>query len=496
MRTAMLLALCLWAGALCAQTVTLINSSQPAAQPVAPSTANHPVLRFGIYRGASDPASTLNQIGITLGGTAVATSDWTSIDLYADTDHSGTVTGGDTLLGSTTTTLAGKAVIAGLSRAIPAGIGAADDLLVVVDVAAGATAGRTFQFMLAPADVVVSAGTVTNLTSNPTSNIHTVTINNGCEIDLRYNSVSYPSSTSNLVYVGQVPAATPQTRVFAIHNTGTGTLNLTGTPLVQVVFQNNCTVTLTTPPASSVAAGNQTSFTLTIDPNLATAFSFRIAIQSNDFDESTYTLVCSGTGGSDPYMSVSQGATAVPDGGSFGVGSQTAGVQQTITFTIRNDGFGDLNLTATPAVQVAASTNATATIQTQPTTPVAQGGGTATFTVQYKPNGSGAFTFTIQIMNNDTFHNPYDFFVSGTAPAVTPTQLTVWRQPIAPNAGVAFGTQPIVAVTDAIGAVDSSNNTALVTASITTGTGTTGAVLGGTVTVQAVNGYVNFSNLS
>jgi len=497
MRTAMLLTLCLMAGVASAQSVSLLNPSQPAASPVAPGTVNHPVLRFGLFRGTADPASSLNQIAITLNGTAQTTSDWSSIDLYADIDHSGTVTGGDQLLGSTTTTLAGKAIVGSLSRAIPGGLSNADDLLVVVDVAGGATAGRTFQFVLAPGDVLVSAGTVTNFTTSPSSNTQTVTINNGCEIDVRFNAVSQPSSTTNLVYMGQVPAATPQTRTFNIHNTGSGVLNLTGSPsLVAVTFTNNCAVTLTTPPASSVAVGNQTPFVLTIDPNLGANFSFRISIASNDFDESPYILVGAGTGGSDPYMSISQGATPIANGGSFAVGSQIAGVNNSIVFTIRNDGFGDLNLTSTPPAQVGASTNATATIQVQPATPVGQGGGTTTFTVQYKPDGAGAFTFTVQVTNNDGFHNPYSFFISGTAPAVTGTQLTVWRQPIAPNSGVIFGTQPIVAITNSVGAVDTSNNTALVSAAITTGTGVAGAVLGGSVTVQAVNGYVNFSTLS
>lgn len=496
MRIALIAGLCLVAGMLSAQSISLVNPSQPAAAPVAPGTANHPVLRLGLFRANGDPASNLTQIAITLNGTAVATSDWASIDLYADTDHSGTVTGSDVLLGSTSTTLAGKAVIGGMSRAIPATLANADDLLVVVDVAAGATAGRTFQFVLAPGDVVVSAGTVSNFTTSPSSSTHTVTINNGCEIDLRYNAVSQPSSTTNLVYLGQVPAATPQTRTFNVHNTGTGTLNLTGSPLVAVTFTNNCAVTLTTPPAASVAAGGQTSFVLTIDPNLATNFSFRISIASNDFDENPYILVGAGTGGTDPYMSVSQGATPVADGGSFPVGSQTAGVNNSVVFTIRNDGYGDLVLGGTPAVEISAATNATATVTAQPATPVAQGGATTNFTVQYKPDGAGAFTFTVQILNNDGFHSPYNFFVSGTAPSVTGTQLTVWRNPVAPNAGVIFGTQPIVAITNSIGAVDTSNGTALVTAAITTGTGASGAVLGGTVTRSAVAGYVNFTDLA
>jgi len=495
MRTALLLLLLVvWAGAASAQSISLVNSIQPTAAPVAPSTANHPVLRFGLYRATGNPPCNLTQVAITMAGTAVATSDWTFVDLYADTDHSGTVTGADTLLASTSTTVAGKAIINGLTRAIPEGFANADDLLVVVDVAAAATAGRTFQMSLAPADVVVSAGTVSNLTSNPNSATHTVTLNNGCEIDVRYNAVSQPSSSTELVYLGQV--VTTGTRNFAVHNTGTGQLDLTGSPRVLVVFTNNCAVTLTSPPAATVAVGANTPFTLQIDPTLAQPFSFRITIASNDFDENPYTLVCSGTGGTDPYMALTQGATPVADGSSFAVGSQTAGVNVNLNFTIRNDGFGNLNLTGTPnAVQISSTQNVSVTITSAPTTPVAQGGGTSGFVLQYRPLGGGNFGFSVQILNNDTFHNPYNFSVSGTAPAVAGTQLTVTRDPVAPNAGSSFATQPIVAVTNSVGAVDTGNNTAQVTATITSGTGAAGAVLTGTVTRTAVGGYVNFNDL-
>ena len=74
--------------------------------------------------------------------------------------------------------------------------------------------------------------------------------------------------------------------------------------------------------------------------------------------------------------------------------------------------------------------------------------------------------------------------------------LAVTSQPSAGNtSGQAFGTQPRVTVQDTGGYTATSSNAA-VTLSITSGTGTTGAIFSGTKTVNAVNGIATFSGLS
>ncbi|CAG0983824.1 hypothetical protein PLCT2_02068 [Planctomycetaceae bacterium] len=83
------------------------------------------------------------------------------------------------------------------------------------------------------------------------------------------------------------------------------------------------------------------------------------------------------------------------------------------------------------------------------------------------------------------------FGVSGA-----PAQLTVSTQPGAAQPGLPFGAQPVVAIRDSGGTIVASDNSTQVTATITTGTGATGAVLSGTTTVTAVNGVAVFSNLA
>jgi hypothetical protein len=74
-------------------------------------------------------------------------------------------------------------------------------------------------------------------------------------------------------------------------------------------------------------------------------------------------------------------------------------------------------------------------------------------------------------------------------------RLVVQTNPSGGQANVPLATQPVVIAQDAINHTNTSFN-GPVTLSIKSGTGTSGAVLGGTVTVNAVNGVASFSGLS
>ena len=82
---------------------------------------------------------------------------------------------------------------------------------------------------------------------------------------------------------------------------------------------------------------------------------------------------------------------------------------------------------------------------------------------------------------------------SMTAPVVR--SLGVATQPAGAAPGAAFGTQPAVNVRNDL-VTDTLDNTTVVTASILAGTGSAGAVLGGTTTATAVAGVATFTNLS
>lgn len=494
MRFLLILLALLATPALLSQTVELVDLQQPAAAPVQPGAADHEVLQLRLYKNSGSPASSMTQLKVKLSGTATS-SDWTAVKLFCDADHSRTINAGDQLLGTATVTSAGKVTFSGLSEPIQDGFLNGYDYLVSVDVDAAATPDNTFIFEVEAIDVTVSAGTVSAPLGTVVSNTHTIRIDNGAEIDVSLAGTSIPSSTYATHDVRYVPTSGGNL-TFTVWNTGTGTLSLTGTPLVEITFVNNCTATVTTPPSAGIAPGGDSDFVVAVDPVNASAFAFTFKIENSDFDEFPYIVQCVGSATPLPDISVEYLATPVPDGDTIALGSYTAGLPATMNLTIYNTGPGTLNLTGTPLVDFPTQNNVNCTLQTPPTTPVAAGGGNTGFTVSFTPAGSGNWTFVIWIESDDPDENPYNITVDGSSPPVTPTRLGVYRDPANASATLAFGTQPIVSVQDSNGAVDTSDNSTVIVASITGGTGATGALLGGTLTATCVNGYATFSNLS
>ena len=485
-----LFCLCI-APALFAQTVNLIDLQQPAGGPVEPNTLDHEILQFRLYRNTGSPPTNVTQVRVAFSGTATS-GDWTLAELWYDADGSRTINAGDSMLSSTSVTSAGKATFTGISEAVNEGFSAGRDYLVSLDIASGATVDNTFIFEMDDTDLTVTSGSVDTPFGSLSSNTHTIRIDTGTEMDVQRNSTSIPSSTFATHDVGYVDASAGGTRTFTILNTGTADLQLTGSPLVEVTFTNNCTATVTASPSTPVTTS--TSFTITVDPTFTTTFSFTFSIENSDFDEHPYIIQCQGTATPFPDISIEYQSNPLTDGDTITLGSYTAGIAATINFTIFNTGQTDLNLNGTQIVSFQTQNNVNCTLQTAPTTPVSTVG-SSPFTVQFTPAGSGNWTFVLWVESDDPDENPFDITVEGTSPAVTPTQLGVFREPANANATVAFGTQPIVSVQDGNGAVDTSDNSTVISVAITTGTGPTGASLGGTLTATCVNGYATFSGL-
>jgi hypothetical protein len=127
-----------------------------------------------------------------------------------------------------------------------------------------------------------------------------------------------------------------------------------------------------------------------------------------------------------PEMDVDQAGSPIADGGTDTVGNQQMATPFNRTYTIQNTGTAALNLFGSPAVTLAGQTNCTASVTTQPTTPVAAGGST-TLTVSCTPTAVGAFSFTVTIPNDDGNESPYDWTVSGTgtAPPFIPVAVSI-----------------------------------------------------------------------
>ena len=116
----------------------------------------------------------------------------------------------------------------------------------------------------------------------------------------------------------------------------------------------------------------------------------------------------------------------------FGTVNVAAG-SNTNTFTIRNAGTLNLNLTGgSPYVNIS-GTNATEfTLTAIPTTPIISGNST-TFDITFDPSGSGLRSAIVTIANNDSNENPYTFYIQGygdapltEGPGGVTTDLEIW----------------------------------------------------------------------
>jgi hypothetical protein len=320
-----------------------------------------------------------------------------------------------------------------------------------------------------------------------------VRVDSGAEIGVLLGSTALVSGTAGAANIGYIPPSGGSI-VLTIENTGVNPLLLTGAPTIAISALINCTATVNGTPATMIDPSQNIMVTIDIMPGGLAPFSFRMDIENNDFDEHPFIQYFGGSAVPNSTISIEYNSTVIPKGGTVQVGTFTAGIAALLTFTVFNNGSGDLLLTGSPIVEVPSESNVTAELQTPPATVVPPAGSTM-FTLEFVPIGSGNWLLQFYIESNDTANNPFTAVVQGDAPPVTPSEIRVYTQPADAFAGHPFGTSAVVAVTDANGAVDHSNNTVQATASITPGTGSGGAKLGGTKTRTAVDGYIYFTDL-
>jgi Abnormal spindle-like microcephaly-assoc'd, ASPM-SPD-2-Hydin len=253
------------------------------------------------------------------------------------------------------------------------------------------------------------------------------------EIDVQGNGVSIadndttPSTLDDTDFGSAVAGGGNIVRTFTIQNTGTGPLDLTGTPLVAISGSADFSVSAQ-PAADPVAAAGSTTFVVTFDPTSVGTQTATISIASDDATENPYNFDIQGivNASAIPEINIQGNGVNIIDGdttpdiaddtafGSAVVGSAAI----TRTFTVQNTGTGALDLTGTPLVAISGSSDFT--ISTQPATDPIAAAGSTTFVVTFTPSTLGLQTASISIASDDSDENPYNFDVSGTAVAPTP----------------------------------------------------------------------------
>ena len=225
-----------------------------------------------------------------------------------------------------------------------------------------------------------------------------------------------------------VPVGAQVENTFIIRNIGgadlepTGTLKLTGLPMIQVTGDNAPEFLVTSQPSTtSLGYSESTTFSIEFAPAAAGLRTATIIIPSNDPFKDPYDFAIQGTGtlceigvqGSGQSIPDGDTEPSANDGTDFGEAFVDA-EHVDRTFTICNSGTAELSLTGSPCVQVTGGHAVDFTVTVQPSTPIADDGGTCTFTVRFAPSTPGLRTATITIPNDDPDENPYDFSICGT----------------------------------------------------------------------------------
>lgn len=215
---------------------------------------------------------------------------------------------------------------------------------------------------------------------------------------------------------------------------------------------------------------------------------------SIDLAGTGYTLTFTSTGLAD---AVSAAFNVAGNPTQLGIATQPGGAVFNQPFVIQpvieiRDPAGTLVATDNTTQVVVTIASGTGAFTGTSTTTVTAVNGVVTFTDLGIDTAGAGFTLQFEDVSATlTGVTSAAFSVAGPS-----TQLVVVAQPAGAVPGTAFTTQPVVQIQDAAGVLVATDNTTQVTVSITTGTGATGAVLGGTTTVTAVNGVISFSGLS
>ncbi|GGK16739.1 hypothetical protein GCM10007962_08760 [Yeosuana aromativorans] len=238
---------------------------------------------------------------------------------------------------------------------------------------------------------------------------------------------------------------------FTIQNTGTATLNLTGSsPYVAISGTNAADFTVTGIPSTSIATGSSTTFTITFNPSAIGLRSATVTIANNDGNENPYTFTVQGNGTSAVQeINVLGNSNSIVNGDSspttlddtdFGNTDITVG-SVVHTFTIENLGtVTNLNLTSgSPYVVVSGVDASDFTVTTIPTTPITASSST-TFNITFNPSSTGLKSATLTIANDDLDESIYSFDIQGTgviikAPGGVDTNLELWLKG---NAGLGY----------------------------------------------------------
>ncbi|WP_298326140.1 choice-of-anchor D domain-containing protein [uncultured Dokdonia sp.] len=229
---------------------------------------------------------------------------------------------------------------------------------------------------------------------------------------------------------GTITAGSILNRTYTITNTGTATLNLSGSILGGA---SPTSYSITSPPPATIVAGASANFTITYNPTLGGVHNATFSVTNNDSNENPYNFSITGTAtGPQPEISLNgmgniindgDTTTLVSNGTNFGASLVNGTISR--TYTIANSGSADLNLTgASPYAIITGSPYFTVTAI--PSSTIIPGGGSTSFEITYNPLVVGDHTATVTINNNDSDENPFTFIIEGQCTLINAPEIDIF----------------------------------------------------------------------
>jgi uncharacterized repeat protein (TIGR02543 family) len=231
-----------------------------------------------------------------------------------------------------------------------------------------------------------------------------------------------PQGTNNTLFT-TIDIGSSQEKIFRIENLGTEVLNITSISMLGGTASGDFVISGITLP-TTIAGGASLDFSVIFSPSAGGIRNTTLTIANDDYDENPYDIVIQGTGNvvASVDINVTGSGQSIPDNSIYpfplnhtAFGLATVGVTTvTRTFTIENLGSSILSLTGSPLVSITGPHATLFTVTVLPSATIAAGS-SSTFQVTFNPTSLGTKNATIEIVNNDSDENPYNFNISGTA---------------------------------------------------------------------------------
>ncbi len=225
-----------------------------------------------------------------------------------------------------------------------------------------------------------------------------------------------PSANDNTDFGTVKVSKGPVSQNYTIKNDGNGLLKLTGSPKVKL--KGNNAFKVSTKPSASLYQGDSTQFAITFDADDTGEFATKVVIKNNDSSNASYRFQIRGKGVKPFFLAKGNGQKIPDHNDSFKVGNNTDfgrvknGKSKKHTFRIENNGNTELELDGNPLIHVNGPNPNAFKVGDKPLSKIGIGKSTD-FSLEFSPGDTGIYKAKIQIPNNDTAKDTFQFKVRG-----------------------------------------------------------------------------------